>query len=199
MGFWGGLGKIASIAGPLAAIPFTGGASALGMLGMGAKTAATLGGVIGAAGKVAGGISQGRAAGRVQEAGVTQRADEARNAALLRQAQLKMLAERQRTGQLAGADLSSSMHAPTDPRISKYVTGGGLSPETIQMIRSRATNALQSGSDVPALQNTPLPQAGRTDSILNALSLGGTVTGALSPFLKKRDQPDDDMPDGGWD
>lgn len=154
---------------------------------------------LGAIGKVAGGISQGRAQGRVQEAGINAAADAQRNTDLLRQAQMRILADRQRTGQLAGADLSGSMHAPTDPRAQKFLTGGGLSPETLQLIRSRAMGALQSGSDVPSLQNTPLPHAGKLDSILNVLSLGGTVTGALSPFLKKRDQPDDDMPDGGWD
>jgi hypothetical protein len=86
MSFWGTLGKIASIAGPLAAVPFTGGTSLLGMAGLGAKTAATVGGILGAAGKVAGSlgnvgqdasaIAAGRAAGRVDDATLQQRQDQ---------------------------------------------------------------------------------------------------------------------------
>lgn len=88
MGFWSTLGKVASIAGPIAAIPFTGGASSslLGALGLGAKGAAITGGILGAAGKVAQGLgktapelaamAQGRADGRLTDATLQQRQDQ---------------------------------------------------------------------------------------------------------------------------
>lgn len=82
MGFWSTLGKIGSIAGPIAAIPFTGGTSALGLTGLGAKSAATIGGILGAAGKIAGAVApsaaalaRGRAEGRAVDAAANQRQD----------------------------------------------------------------------------------------------------------------------------
>jgi len=51
MGFWSNLGKIASVAAPIAGIPFTGGASALGLTGK-------LGGILGGVGAAASGMAQ---------------------------------------------------------------------------------------------------------------------------------------------
>lgn len=81
MGFWGTLGRIGAIAGPIAAIPFTGGASGslLGMAGLGAKGAGIVGGILGAAGKIApalGAAASGRAEGRVQQAGINNQQDQ---------------------------------------------------------------------------------------------------------------------------
>lgn len=71
MGFWSSLGKVASVAGPLIAAPFTGGAS---LLGLSAGGAAALGAGVGAAGgllsrvgEVAEPLAAGRAAGRIDE------------------------------------------------------------------------------------------------------------------------------------
>lgn len=60
MGFWSALGKVLGIAGPLAAAPFTGGASLLGELGAAAPTAAAIGAGIGAAGNLMGKSGQGQ-------------------------------------------------------------------------------------------------------------------------------------------
>jgi len=77
MSFWKTLGKIGMIAGPLAAIPFTGGLSALGIgagaggaTGAGAAGGGLLSGILGAASKVApalGALAQGRADARVTQ------------------------------------------------------------------------------------------------------------------------------------
>ena len=74
MGFLSTLGKIASIAGPIAAIPFTGGASA-GLLGMSAGTTAGVLGGLGAAGEVLGKQQQGKAEGAAKEAEIQQAQD----------------------------------------------------------------------------------------------------------------------------
>lgn len=64
MGFWGGLLKGLGVGGAAIAAPFTGGGSA-----------AIIPAILGGAGAVANGISQGRAAGRVQEAGINNNQD----------------------------------------------------------------------------------------------------------------------------
>lgn len=179
MGFWGTLGKIGMIAGPIAAAPFTGGSSLLTTLGLGAKAAQGIGAGLGAAGRIAGGISSGRAKGRADEATLESLLASRNNQTQLERSRLALGAQGQRQGQLVGADLLGSMHAPTDPRAMKFASGSSVSPETIAGIRSRATNALNTGSDVPQLQTPQVPQAGKADSFLNALSYGGTALGAL--------------------
>jgi len=64
MGFWGTLGKIGSIAAPLAAIPFTGGLSALGL---GGAVKSALPGVLSAAGRTIGAGTQQAAQNRSAE------------------------------------------------------------------------------------------------------------------------------------
>lgn len=65
MGFWSGLGKGLLGAGGVIAAPFTGGAS----------LATVIPAILGGVGAVAGGISNGRAAGRAQEAGINTNQD----------------------------------------------------------------------------------------------------------------------------
>jgi hypothetical protein len=71
MGFWSTFGKIALPAASIAAAPFTGGSSLLGLLGTGGKAVADIigkaGPAIGAAGSALGAASQGAATNRGQE------------------------------------------------------------------------------------------------------------------------------------
>jgi hypothetical protein len=190
MGVWSTLGKIAGIAGPIAAAPFTGGASLLTTLGMGAKTAGLLGAGLGAAGKLASGASAQRASDRASQADYdviraqleNNRITNANTQAMQRGRDVRD-AEAARYRQIGSADMLGSSKPPTDPRA--ILSGAGfMSPETLQMIRGRAMSALESGGDVPQLQQTAalpatLPKGTGMDSFLNALSMGGTALGAL--------------------
>lgn len=189
MGFWGTLGKVAGIAGPLAAAPFTGGTSLLGMLGMGAKTAGMIGAGLGTAGRLASGASAQRAQDRGAQADynlLRQQVENQRvgneNTNAMALARDRRSAEADRLRQLGSVDMLSGMKPPTDPR-ARFDTGGRMSPEHLAMVRERAMKALESGSDVPQLQTsgpTPtMPRGTGTDSFLNALSMGGTVLGGM--------------------
>lgn len=100
-------------------------------------------------------------------------------------------AERSRMGQIAGADMLGSSKPPTDPR-ARLSGAGYMSPETIAMMRERAMQALQSGSDVPELQRsapTPqMPQGAGLDSFLRALQMGGNVANLAG--MVKRPKPE---------
>lgn len=160
-GFLKGLGKVASIAGPIAAAPFTGGTSLLGMAGMGAGSAAALGAGLGAVGSVASGMSGGRAAGREAEAKTQLDYDEARQQS-----------ERAKLRQLLAADLLGAPSGPVDPRAQKFAGSSGsrtIDPETLATLRSSA--------QTPGV--SPLPQSGKMDSFLNTLGMVGQFGGAL--------------------
>lgn len=184
MGLLSTLGKIAGIAGPLIAAPFTGGTSLLGLLGASAPVAGAIGAGLGAAGTIAGGMSQGRATGRANEASLQSQLAERQNQTALDAARLKLSADSKRTGQLVGADLSQNWQPIQDPRMQKFGTPQGLSPDLLNQIRTRAQSALNTGSDVPAMQTPTVPQANGLDSLLNALSVGGSLAGALGTLKK---------------
>lgn len=188
MGILSTLGKIALPIGAVAAAPFTGGGSLLTMLGMGAKTAGLIGAGLGAAGTIAGGMSKQRAEDRGAQGEYDSLRVPIENSQAMQHAQMKRQAEADRLRQIGGADMLSNFTTPTDPRAQKFLgangqlPGGQINPETLQLMRSRATTALNSGSDVPTLQQMPAkPGGGATgmDSLLNALSMGGTAVGVL--------------------
>lgn len=179
MGFLSGLGKVLSIAGPLAAAPFTGGTSLLGMLGMGSKAAGMIGAGLGAAGRMAGGAANQRAADRGAQAEFGLLNDRNR----LDYAQFNRQAGNDSNRQLMAADRLSSRRAPTDPRAQPYLSGASVSPETIARIRQQATAPRQ------PMQVSGMPQPGRADSALNALSMGGSMAGLLQEILARRPKP----------
>lgn len=191
MSFWSKLGKIAGFAAPLVAAPFTGGASLLGTLGMGAKTAGLIGAGLGAAGQLAGGAANQRSADRASQAEwdmIRAQMENQRignqNTQALQFATARRGAETDRLKQLGSVDMLSQSKPPSDPRA--VLSGAGyMSPDHLAMIRERAMKALESGSDVPELQQTAalpaqLPQGTGTDSFLKALSMGSTALGALN-------------------
>lgn len=187
MGFWSTLGKIGGIVGPIAAAPFTGGTSLLGLLGASPGVAAAIGTGAGIAGRLASGASKQRAEDRGAQAEYDSLRIPLENQVGLNYANARRQAERERLGQVASADMLGNFKAPTDPRAQKFLnngqlSGGQMNPETIALMRERAMKALQSGSDVPQMQTMPAkPGGGATgmDSFLNALSMGGTAAGAL--------------------
>lgn len=67
------------------------------------------------------------------------------------------------------AEMLGGAKPPTDPRASGFMSSPAISPETLALITSRAQQ--------PAM--SPLPQAGKTDSILNTLGMAGQIGGAL--------------------
>jgi hypothetical protein len=198
MGFWSTLGKIGGIAGPIAAAPFTGGGSLLGLLGASAPVASAIGAGLGVAGKLASGASQQRAQDRGAQAEYDALRVPLQNSQQLQHAQARLGADRSRMGQIAGADMLGNFTAPTDPRAAKFqnngqLSGGQIDPATIAMMRQRAMSALDSGSDIPQMQQLPTkPGGGATgmDSFLNALSLGSTALGGLreSGILNRQPQ-----------
>lgn len=181
MGFWSTLGKIALPAVGIAAAPFTGGSSLLTTLGLGSKAATLIGAGAGIAGQLAGGAAKQRAADRGAQAEYDAARIPISNAQAMQHANLKRDAETARMRQLFGADMLSNSKPPTDPR-TKLSGAGYANPETVALMRSRAMQALQSGSDVPTLQTMPeKPGGGATgmDSFLNALNIGSTALGGL--------------------
>jgi hypothetical protein len=139
------------------------------------------------AGKVAAGASQQRAQDRGAQAEYDALRVPLQNSQQLQYAQARLGADRSRMGQIAGADMLGNFKAPTDPRAAKFqnngqLSGGQIDPATIAMMRQRAMSALDSGSDIPQMQQLPTkPGGGATgmDSFLNALSLGSTALGGL--------------------
>lgn len=186
MGFWSKFGKVASIAAPIIAAPFTGGTSLLGLAGVGAKTAAGIGSALGVAGNIAGAASAGRAQGRVTEAGVNQNQDQLR----LQAARLNLDAPGQRAQNSVRGDILAgaqplSINGPIThtggkmPQIS-----GGLSPSlfsdnTRNLGKDMSRQALLSQMQGDAFTPTPLPQAGKLDTFLNTIGGVGNVMGAL--------------------
>lgn len=187
MGFWSGFKKWAPLVAGAAAVPFTGGTSLLTTLGIGAKTAAAIGAGAGIAGKIAGGASNQRAQDRGAQAEYDVSRVPIQNQQALQFADAKRKAEADRMRQIGGADMLANFKPSSDPRAAKFqnngqLSGGQMNPETIAMIRARAMQALESGSDVPQMQTMPDKPGGggtKTDSFLNALTMAGTGLGAL--------------------
>jgi hypothetical protein len=164
MGFWSTLAGIGK-----AALPF--------VPGVGPVASAALN----AAGTMAGGAAKQRSADRGAQAEYDAARIPISNAQSMQHAGMKRDAETARLRQIYGADMLGSSKPPTDPR-AKLSGAGYVSPESVQLMRSRAMQALQSGSDVPQLQTMPeKPGGGATgmDSFLNALNIGSTALGGL--------------------
>jgi hypothetical protein len=198
MGFWSALGKIAGIAGPIAAAPFTGGASLLGMLGASAPVAGAIGAGLGVAGQLAGGAANQRAQDRGAQAEYDGLRIPIENQVGLNYANSRRAAESDRLRQLGGTDMLSNFSTPTDPRAQKFLgqggalPGGAINPETLALIRERASKALATGSDVPPMQRLPQEPGGgatTTDSVLRALQMGGTALGAYEEWKRRQPQP----------
>jgi hypothetical protein len=197
MSFWGGLGKVLSVAAPIAAAPFTGGGS-LAML------PAILGGV----GQIAAGASKGSADQRLAEQGgqlqqQALRQQQARDTfdSGLRGAQFQ--SDQQDRGRKA-AMLQAMMGNMEDvkiggmnPRIAERTPqiSGGLRPSAITGGGGReALMALlaQQGPQAPEYQAAPgmqLPGQGMGEKVLGGIGLGSSIFGALGPLLAKRQQP----------
>lgn len=173
-------------------------------------------GAVSAAGTVAGKAGEKRAEGRAAEAQLNAERDRiaANNYATQQQAQLQQrnqqLNERQfalnapstRLSQLIrGNILQSAMDPHTSVAgIPETKTTGGLRPSMFSdeakqgggALVQQALSGLMSGDKFDPMtlltppSQTPLPQAGRADSILNGLGYGGAFAGALAPFLGRR-------------
>lgn len=159
MGFWSTLGKIASVAVPIAAAIPTGGTSLLGMgLGLGGAAAGAAGGaaagggmlssILGNVGKIGGavapvlgGLAKGRAEGQQQDYQNESARGGAMNTALLQEMQAQIAAANQNQGmqgRLAGdvarGDVMSNLqdvNIPDSERVRVMHFGGGLRPSNM--------------------------------------------------------------------
>lgn len=170
-GLLGGSGIAAGAAAPVASSALLGeggvpaGLSASGaspglLGGSGSLGGGSLLSTLGKTGKMASGMSQGRASGRVAEQNANLDYDQSR-----------LRSEQQAMRQMVSADLLGSMKPPTDPRAQRFMgNGGSISPQTIAALRAKGQAGLNGGG----LQAQP--QAGATDSILNGLSTAGQLS-----------------------
>src|SRR5688572_9559974 len=138
MSFLSVLGKIGKYAGLGAAGLATGGAAWIPM-----------------AASIAGDLAKGASKQRAEDRGAQAEYDGLRvpiqNSQALQYAQARQGADRSRMGQIAGADMLGNFQPSSDPRAQKLqhngqLRGGQINPETVQMMRARALQALESGS-----------------------------------------------------
>ena len=213
---WGNIGKILGAAGSIAAIPFTGGASATGLLGLLGKAAPALG----AAGSVMSGIGAGRAEGRQAEATANQNQGRAQADiyraladAIMRQGTLgqqKAEFERDspnvRFGQAMRGNLAANMQdvsMQVPDRLKPYMVNfsGGLRPSAIgaggraagQQLADLGSGMMGKDSfelpNLPAPPQTPdMPQAGWLDKFLNIAGPAASAVGVLGPMIGRRGQ-----------
>lgn len=193
MGLLSKLGKLAEIAG-LVAAPFTGGASTAVTAGAKAANMASKAGKIATAasaiGKVAGNTSTARAGARVQEAALN--ADQDR-LALDRAAQAQRARATDESSAVRGGLLEGVRDAEiTRPEgVTDHITSGGLRPSAIaggaamgKQFKDDALARIIADNSTPQL--TKNPSAGKLDKFLNFASgvgglvgLGGELKGAL--------------------
>ena len=178
MSFWSKFGKIASIAGPLAAAPFTGGTSLLGTLGLGAKTAGLIGAGLGTAGKLA----QGASAQRAQDRGAQTEFNLANDRNRLAYGQFNQGDQQRQLRQRLSADLLGNTQGPVDPRAQKFGMGSRINPDTLAALR-------QSGMTSQAMQPTGQPKPSGLDSFLSTLGMAGTAMGALGQLPIRSQTP----------
>lgn len=138
--------------------------------------------IVSMVGKLAGGASKQRAEDRGAQGEYDAMRVPIANAQNLQYADARRAAERQRMREIMGSTMLSAQKPPSDPRAQKFDTGGRLDEDAIEMVRSRAHKALQTGSDVPQIQTMPdKPGGGPTgmDRFLNILNMAGTAVGGL--------------------
>jgi hypothetical protein len=200
MGFWSGLGKVAGIAGSVLAAPATGGVS-LGAIPGILKTVGNVAGKLGPLGQDASAIAGGRAAGRMTDAELGQRQDQIGlqryNAGLgaadvdLARRKYALSAPAARGRQSVQGDILANAQDVniSAPGIRIPQISGGLRPSMF----SANTRALGGELSKDALADqmkgdafdplgapptqTPLPQPGATDKILQTAG----YIGALAP------------------
>ena len=189
MSFLSVLGKIGKFA-----LPF--------IPGVGPVADKVIGGVmdgIGIAGDIAGGAANSRAQDRGARAEydlLRQQIENNRigdaNSQGLAYATARRGAETDRLRQIGGADMLANSKPPTDPR-ARLSGAGYMNPETIALMRERAMQALQSGSDVPEMQRTmptpTMPQGTGMDSFLRVLQASGMGANALREFGARQQRP----------
>ena len=193
MDFWSGLKKILGVAGSAAAIPFTGGWSA-----------AAIPGILGTAGAAASALGQGRAQGRIDEAGMarTQNQDAYQRALLeLQQKQFGLDAPRQRARNAVYGDALAGLQTSTitglPERISSrmgQIEGGFdaskmLTPGTRQLGADMSRQALvqqMAGDQFAPMQTAEYPQATGTDKMLNVVGAVGGISDIFKELMQKK-------------
>ena len=137
--------------------------------------------IIGPAFDVLGGISQGRAAGRLAEANAAQNADYLRLAGeRLNLDAPKMRARNAVRGDLLAGLQDVNVGAPRGTRLTGGTRPSLLSADSRALGKSMSREALLGQMRGPAFTPTRTPQAGKLDSILNALGYVGTGLGAAN-------------------
>lgn len=213
MSFLSGLGKVLSIAGPIAAAPFTGGTSLLGLMGAGAGTAAGIGAGLGAAGKVlssvgpvASGAAKGSADQRIKEQqGLLQaqqlkqqQARDSFNAGMAGANFQREGQDRERKAAILMQLLNNTQDqttTPGNPAIAARMptVTGGARPSNLTANREALMALLQAPQIQAPQYQAPapfeLPKAGIGEKVLGGVGLGGSILGALGPLLGGLGQP----------
>ena len=189
MSFLSTLGKIASIAAPLVAAPFTGGAS---LLGLSAGHAAALGAGLGGLGKVLGSGASASQAGRYTNAELNSGLNSGNNRDLLNAAQFNRDLPAMQASQVARGDLMSQ----PIPQAGHIGSGrdlqftGGIGPQLFgadthqagSELKRQALSSLMTGSGKVTPTTTTLQAPGALEKIGGATSLAGGILGTLGQF-----------------
>lgn len=216
MGFWSGLGKVLSVAAPIAAIPFTGGASAAGLK---AALPAILGGAGAALGGMSGAASQNRGeqdalninrdALRLREAEMQERAGLDRADLELRQRAEGRTAESDAYGKAMQGSLAKNLQDVSFSggfrgNVPKMSFSGGLRPsafgaegkEAGAVLNNLAMQRLLSGGDplsMPAMpERVSLSEPGKAsfwEKLAGPLSMGLNVAGMAAGARQPAPRP----------
>jgi len=198
MGFWSGLGKVLSIAGPIAAAPFTGGASLLGMAGLGGTTAATIGGIAGAAGSALGGLGDSQAKNRGAE--LASQNELSKQLLLRDKAYQDALVTREQEGRKAEgtnfARLLSAQHALSPasmPSVSPYAASQrqatGAEAQGADLLTQQVLARMAAGNPIPMPEKTDLMinrkllKPGAAENWTNWLGTGAGLYGKISDII----------------
>lgn len=205
MGFWGTLGKILVPAGAIAAAPFSGGTSLLGLAGLSGGAASAVGAGLGAAGSILGGASKNQQQERILQDDRQQRQD----AAILDRYKYdetlpgSRLTTSMRAGRIANAEpvsinwggVPGGTFNPQDAVNGKLPTFSGgymtpLDPRVKRQAGSVLDQELQkqlSNEKSPAV--TPLQKEGTGSKILGGMGLGASLLGGINGAMQSATAP----------
>lgn len=172
MGFWSTLGKIAGIAAPIVAAPFTGGASLAALGKTGASLLPTILNGASAVAPVLGAIAGGRSKGRADESQLLAQMDASRNQNATDAARIGLDSSALRTRQLVGADV---LGGPGRGGVGRAST---VSPQTLALMRQQALTGLN-GGDAPKFTYSEMPKSNFLDTLLNTGATVGSLYGAM--------------------
>ena len=188
------LGKIAGIAGPLVAAPFSGGTSLLGLLGASPAAAAGIGAGIAGIGGVLGKGAAASEAGRYKQAMTNDQLNAGNNQAQLNAAKFNLGLNPNLANQVARGDIMSQpiQNAGTTGSGRDLQFTGGIQPSMFgadtraagDKLKRDALSSLMTGSSQLKPSITTLQQPGAMENIGAAAGIGGGILDTLNQFKR---------------